>query len=144
MMQKIRNWTAALLLAVVGGGGLVATALPQTVSAQSCPDRVLTVPTWYRGLTDADCNIESPSDGEGGLSRFVWTIALNIVEMIMQVVGFASIGFLIFGGFKYMTAMGEPANIVKAKDTIRNAIFGLLIAIFSVAIVNFAAGAISG
>jgi hypothetical protein len=42
-----------------------------------------------------------------------------------------------------MTSQGEASNIMKAKDTIRNALIGLLIAIFSVAVVNFIAGAIT-
>lgn len=141
-MKKLRNWTLAVLLATIAGGSLMGVAAPMPAFAQSCQERVLTIPTWYRGLTDENCNIEDPITA-GGLSSFIWTIALNVVEMIMQVVGFVSVGFLIFGGFKYMTALGEPKQVVMAKDTIRNAIFGLLIAIFSVAIVNFAAGAIS-
>jgi hypothetical protein len=141
--RTLRNWIMAVVFAMTAGGGVVAT-IPSTVMAQddSCGG-ILTLPPWYRGLTDADCNIVSPSELSGGLSAFIWTIALNIIEMIMQIVGYTTVVFLIYGGFKYMTAQGEAGKIVEAKDTIRNALIGLLIAIFSVAVVNFVAGAIT-
>lgn len=142
MITKLRAWVLAAVFAMTAGGAVVAT-IPSTALAQeeSCGG-ILTLPPWYRGLTDSDCNIVSP-DSVGGLSPFIWTIALNIIEMIMQIVGYTTIVFLIFGGFKYMTAQGEPGKVMEAKDTIRNALIGLLIAIFSVAVVNFVAGAIT-
>ena len=142
--QFLRNWTMALLFAATVGGAAVSVTTPQTSLAQSdepCGG-ILTLPPWYRGLTDSDCNIVNP-DEVGGISPFIWTIVLNVIEMIMQVVGYVTIAFLIYGGFKYMTAQGEASKIVQAKDTIRNALIGLIIAIFAVAIVNFVAGAIT-
>jgi len=141
MKQTLRNWIMAILFVATLGGGVTAIATPQTAYAE-CGDRLLTLPAWFRGLTTDSCDIKSPDDA-GGLSTFIWTIVLNIIEMVMQIVGYITVAFLIFGGFKYMTSQGEPSNIMKAKDTIRNALIGLLIAIFSVAVVNFIAGAIT-
>lgn len=148
MKQTLRNWVMAILFTATLGGGVTAIATPQTAYAE-CGDRLLTLPAWFRGLTTDSCDIKSPSDlstsgdPDAGLSIFIWTIVLNIIEMVMQIVGYITVAFLIFGGFKYMTSQGEPSNIMKAKDTIRNALIGLLIAIFSVAVVNFIAGAIT-
>jgi hypothetical protein len=141
MKQTLRNWIMAILFVATLGGGVTAIATPQTAYAE-CGDRLLTLPAWFRGLTTDNCDIKSPDDA-GGLSTFIWTIVLNIIEMVMQIVGYITVAFLIFGGFKYMTSQGEPSNIMKAKDTIRNALIGLIIAIFSVAVVNFIAGAIT-
>jgi hypothetical protein len=150
MKQTLRSWMMAILFAATIGGGVAVVATPQPVQAQdACGDRLLTLPAWFRGLTDENCNIKSPSDlstsgdPSAGLSIFIWTIVLNIIEMVMQIVGYITIAFLIYGGFKYMTSQGEASNIMKAKDTIRNALIGLLIAIFSIALVNFIAGAIT-
>jgi hypothetical protein len=138
--KKIRLWLAAMVFAASTGGVLVTTALPQTVNA-ACSQRLLTFPAWYKGLTTDRCDIKSPKDA-GGLSVFIWTIALNIIDMALQAVGYISVGFIIRGGFKYMTAIGEPAEVAKAKKIIMDAVIGLVIAVFSVAFVNFVSGAI--
>lgn len=140
MKRTIRNWIAALLFVASVGGTTLAIATPQTAFA-ACNDRLLTFPAWFKGLTDGNCNIKNPNDA-GGLSTLIWTIALNVVEFCLQLVGYISVGFIIAGGFKYMVGAGSPDSIVKARKTILNAIIGLVISIFSVAIVNVVAGAI--
>jgi hypothetical protein len=140
MKRLVRNWVVALLFVITMGGALGAVALPQTTFA-ACSDHLLTFPAWYRGLTDDSCNIKSPAD-TGGLSKFIWTIALNVIEMMLQLVGYISVGFIIAGGFTYMTSTGSPDGATRARKTITNAIVGLVISIFSVAIVNVISGAI--
>ncbi|QQG50861.1 MAG: hypothetical protein HZB75_05080 [Candidatus Saccharibacteria bacterium] len=143
MLNKIRNWTAALLFATTLGGATMAVALPQTtLAAEACGERLLTFPAWYRGLTDGVCNIKSPQQA-GGLPTFIWTIVLNVIEMALQIVGYLAVGYIIRGGFKYMTAIGDPGEVAKAKKIIMDAVIGLVLSIFSVAIVNLIAGAIS-
>lgn len=140
MKRLVRNWITALLFVTAMGGALGAVALPQTTFA-ACNDHLLTFPAWYRGLTDDSCNIKSPADA-GGLSKFIWTIALNVIELMLQLVGYISVGFIIAGGFTYMTSTGSPDGATRARKTITNAIVGLVISIFSVAIVNVISGAI--
>lgn len=140
MNKKIRNWIAALLFVASAGGATLAVATPQSAFA-ACNDTLLTFPAWFKGLTDGSCNIKSPTDA-GGLSTFIWTIVLNIIEMCLQLVGYIAAGFIIRGGFKYMTSVGEPAEVAKAKKMITDAIIGLILSIFSVAIVNLVSGAI--
>lgn len=141
MLNKLRNWTAALLFATTLGGATMAVALPQTTFA-ACNDRLLTFPAWFKGLTDGECNIKSPQQA-GGLPTFIWTIVLNVIEMALQIVGYLAVGYIIRGGFKYMTAIGDPGEVAKAKKIIMDAVIGLVLSIFSVAIVNLIAGAIS-
>jgi hypothetical protein len=47
-----------------------------------------------------------------------------------------TIGFIVYGGYKYIMSNGDPSNVVKAKSTITNAVIGLIIAILSTVIVN--------
>ncbi|HSW77248.1 MAG TPA: pilin [Candidatus Chromulinivoraceae bacterium] len=150
MNKKIYNWLSGLIFAVSVGVTFV-IVLPMTVSAapapptdsgtSTCSDTLLTFPAWFKGLTDGSCNIKSPTDA-GGLSTFIWTIVLNIIEMCLQLVGYIAAGFIIRGGFKYMTSVGEPAEVAKAKKMMTDAIIGLILSIFSVAIVNLVSGAI--
>lgn len=139
MNRTIRNWIAALLFVTTLGGATLTFATPQTAYA-ACGDTLLTFPAWYKGLTDGNCNIKSPEPGK--LGNFIWAIALNIVDMILQLVAYISVGFIIFGGYKYMISAGSPDGMVKARKTITNAVVGLLLSIFSVAIVKVIAGAI--
>jgi hypothetical protein len=141
MTKKIRNWIAALLFVVTAGGATAGVALPQTAFA-ACNDTLLTFPAWFKGLTDGSCNIKSP-DAAGGLPTFIWTIALNVIEIMLQAVGYLAAGFIIRGGFKYMTSVGDAGEMAKAKKIIMDAVIGLIISIMSVAIVNLISGAIN-
>ncbi len=140
MKRLLQNWIAAILFVLTFGGAFGVVALPQTTFA-ACNDHLLTFPAWYRGLTDGDCNIKSPTDS-GGLPKFVWTIALNFIEIMLQLVGYISVAFIIVGGFTYMTSAGSPDGAARSRKTITNAVIGLVISIFSVGIVNVVTGAL--
>lgn len=141
-MKRIQNYLLALLFVTTTGGAVMTIATPQTTFAV-CNERLLTLPTWYEGVVDpATCEIQSPTDANGGVSKFIWTIALNIIEMVLQIVGYIAVGFIIVGGYKYMISAGSPDGMVKARKTITNAVVGLVISIFSVAIVNLISGTI--
>ena len=132
---------AALLFVMGAGGMFVTVAAPQPAFA-ACNDHLLTFPAWYKGLTDDKCNIKAPDSNKGGISKFIWTIVLNVIEFMLQLVGYIAVGFIITGGYKYMISTGSPDGVVKARNTILNAVIGLVISIFSVAIVNVVSGAL--
>jgi hypothetical protein len=140
MKKRVQHWIAALLFVASTGGATLSVAVPQTAFA-ACNDTLLTFPAWFKGLTDGNCEIKSPT-AAGGLSTFIWTIVLNIIEMMLQLVGYIAVGFIIRGGFKYMTSNGDPGEMAKAKKIIMDAVIGLVISIMSVAAVNLIAGAI--
>lgn len=62
------------------------------------------------------------------------------VDSILKLVVYISAGFIIWGGVKYMLAQGDSGAVADAKSTITNAVIGLVIAIASVAIVQFVQG----
>jgi hypothetical protein len=144
MMRTLRNWASALVFAAVLGGSFMAVVSPSPTSyATACTDRVLTFPTWYYGLgetkgsgADATCEIKSPGTGKTALSDFIWTIVLNGIEIAMQVVGYLAVGFIIYGGFKYITGAGDSGKIVTGRKLIINAVIGLVISLLAVVIVN--------
>ena len=111
-------------------------------------NRFLTFPAWYRGITNADCEIKNPTAGAGkdtagGLSKFIWTIVLNIIEIALQIIAYAAAGYIIFGGFKYLTSTGSPDKTVAARKTIIHALVGLVLSFMSIAIVNLIVGNIT-
>jgi len=109
----------------------------------TCSASFLGFPTWYRGLPrkDGTCDITMPSTDPDGtnLQTFIFTIILNIIDIALRLVGFAAVGFIIYGGFKYLTAAGSADRITAGRKIILNAIIGLGISMLSVAIVNLIA-----
>ncbi len=114
-------------------------------AANECADGkryLLTFPAWYNGVVDNDCNIKQPGNGDEDAKNFAFTIGLNIAEIILQLVAYATIVMLIRGGFDYMTSAGDANKMSSAKSTITNALVGLVIALSAVAIVRFIGDAV--
>lgn len=148
-MKKLQLYLLALFMAAGIGGAAFAT-IPTPVSAADCSGRniILTFPAWYRGLAESDgngCKIRFPgtTQGNGGLTKFVWTIILNVIDMLLQLVGYVAVGFIIYGGFIFLSSAGAPDAAARARKMILNAVIGLILAITSVAIVNLIAGGLN-
>lgn len=106
-----------------------------------CTSNFLLFPAWYRGLERKGCDIQMPTSGQDGqnIQTFLFTIILNIIDIALRLVGFAAVGFIIYGGFKYLTSAGSADRIAAGRKIILNAVIGLVISFFSVAIVNLIA-----
>ena len=52
--------------------------------------------------------------------------------------------FLIIGGFRYITSAGNPDGQTKGKQTVINALIGIVIIVLSYVIVNVVANLVSG
>ncbi len=96
------------------------------------------LPTWYKyldGTTDASgkCvpsfDINNPNN--------LWVIALAIAEMLLRIAALVAIGYIIYAGFIYMTSGGEAERAKNAKNTIINALVGLVISILAASIIAF-------
>lgn len=110
-------------------------------SASTCDSdaNFLGFPTWYRGLTSgADCSIELNPSGntKNDLSKIVWTIALNVVEIAVRLMAYVATAYILYGGFTYLTSNGSPDKAQKGLTLITNAVVGLIISIAAIAIVN--------
>jgi hypothetical protein len=73
-----------------------------------------------------------PATGDINLSQYV----VGLYNFLLSIVGIVAVMMLIIGGMKYITAAGNASIISDAKDTIWNAIFGLLLALLSWVIVS--------
>ena len=69
-------------------------------------------------------------------------ILIAIIELLLKISGLIAVGFIIFGGIKYITSQGSPEGINGAKRTITNAIVGLIIALFASGLVQFIGNAV--
>ena len=98
------------------------------------------MPAWYRGLQKQDDCKTIRSDLE--TQTILLTIALNVLQAAMVVVAYIAVGFIIKGGYMYMVSTGSPDAMVRAKNTVRDALIGLVIAITAAMVVNTIAGII--
>jgi hypothetical protein len=123
---------------ILTGFGMSGVVIAPTAHA-ACTSNFLGFPAWYDGLLDGDCNIKQPGSGQNGLSDFIFTIVLNVIEIGLMLVGYAAVGYIIYGGFKYLTSGGTPDRITSGRKIILNAVIGLAISILSIGIVNLIA-----
>lgn len=137
-MKKI---IIAVSLMIIGSFGASVT-FPNTSFADdndTCSNKgkILTLKPWYSGLTNDDCSLKSPGADTNSQANYIWKIALNIVDDLLQLIGYATVGYIIYGGFLMMTSNGAPDKAAHGRKTIMSAAIGLVIALASVALVNF-------
>lgn len=79
--------------------------------------------------------------GEIKITNFndIWLIVLPLLEDFIRAGGYIAVGFIFWGGIKYVKSQGNPSETTQARDVIRNAVIGLLWVIISVAVVEFVA-----
>lgn len=144
-MKRIKNLIAGITFVLFAAAPLVVVAAPVTTYAAStpapeCEGRLLGLPVWFRGLATKDgagqCAVMSPSDAPGGLSGFIWKIALNVIEMGMVIAGYVAFIFILYAGFLFLTNGTNPTVIERARTTIINATIGLAIALGAIGILN--------
>lgn len=102
------------------------------------------LPTWYKYLnTDAECEIvgplNDPSDLDSGIDWAAASgrVAIAVVEILIRISTLVAVGFVMYGGFRYITSQGEPENTKSARQTIQNAIIGLIVTLVATAVVAF-------
>lgn len=123
-------------------------AMAQPTSQGNACDTSFTIfPRWYDNGLCKNGNIISPAEMTGAdtgekFGKWAAKLAMNIVSIILYAVGYVSLGFIIYGGFKYMISGDSSSGIQGAQKTIQNAVIGLVISILSVAVVTFITGAI--
>ena len=144
-MKKIHNLKTIVISAffmIISSSALLAVASPtDTYAAQNITctkaGRFLTFPQWYRGLSKStdDCELADP-DVVGGLSIYIWRIAMNVIEIMLQAVAYIVFGMILTAGFKLLTSEGKPDVAVNARNTITMAAVGFGISVGGVAIIN--------
>ncbi len=137
----MKRFIVAILTTFSLVGALLApTALFATPASAACSDAgVLGITPWYRGLQeekDGACLIKSPSNGKGEMTKFITTIALNVLQAGFTIAAYVAIFFIIKGGFLYIVSAGSAQGMEDGKKSIVNAVIGLVIVLLAVAIIN--------
>ena len=103
-----------------------------------------------RGLTFAEDPLQDVCQGKGAQSAACQSkgtinnpllgpdgVLTKVVQILIIVVGIASVIVIMVGGFKYVISNGDSNNINSAKNTILYALIGLGVSIMAQAIVIF-------
>jgi hypothetical protein len=129
----------------------IPVVLPSSVSADvaaGCDESssFLGFPTWYRyldiGEKDGDpCAVTGPLNEEGDLD---WRsagalVGIAVVEILLRISTIIAVGFVMYGGFRYITSQGEPENTKSARQTIINSLIGLVVSLIATGLVAFIA-----
>ncbi len=93
-------------------------------------------PTWYKYLA-----------GEKGLSgrcmavlnepKDFALVGIAVLDMLVRIAGVLAMVYVIYGGTKMIMAQGDPEKIKVGRNTVINALIGVVIAIIATAVVTF-------
>jgi hypothetical protein len=126
------------------------TTLFAALPAQ-CNKTFFGIPPWYKYLPmkyDAAtkvCSVDNSFQILGnGTNSGIVLIALGIVDILLRLAAMVAVGYVIWGGVKYMTSQGESGELAAAKHTIINALVGLAIALVATTVVVFAGNRLAG
>ena len=135
-MKKI---IIAMSLMIIGSLGASVTFPGISFADDACSNKgkILTLKPWYSGLTNDDCSLKNPGTDTNSQANYIWKIVLNIVDDLLQLIGYTTVGYIMYGGFFMMTSNGAPDKAAHGRKTIMSAAIGLVIALASVALVNF-------
>lgn len=119
---------------------------PTPAAALSTPHQYMGCGTGiaaFLGLKPWHACLQKDSNGVPQITQLndIWLIVLPLIEDALKIAGYVAAGFVIWGGVKYLKSQGDPGEITQARQIIHNALFGLVLAMISVAIVNLIAGA---
>lgn len=100
----------------------------------SCNNSFLGLPAWYKYLDVKSSNDCAPA--VTGLND-LWLIGLALIELLLRIAVLVAIAYVVWSGIRYSESRGNVDKATSAKNTLIDAITGLIIAMISVALVSF-------
>lgn len=117
-----------------------------SVVDNACKNNFLGLPPWYKYL---EVKKNEVIDGKNvdiacvpqlhGIND-LWLIGLAVIEILTRLAVLIAIAYVIYAGIKYSESRGNTDKAASAKNTLIDAITGLLIALTATAIVAFIGG----
>jgi len=116
---------ASVLISILFGFNvMIVSATAVVPNSMPCPDNL-------------PCVSEATQSQSGGvLAHVTDTFAVRFLKGFLAIAGATAVVFIIIGGMQMILGVGKEEDIGKGKKTIIWAIFGLVIVILSVAMVN--------
>jgi hypothetical protein len=146
MIKKFTSLLAVLAFATVSF--LTVTNVARAYAAPCPNSSFFGLPSWYSHL---DCQSSSSVDPYtqevttastpliGGIND-IWKIVASVLEILLRLATLIAIGFVVYGGVTFVLSQGEADKTKQARQTIINALVGLVVSIAAASIVGFIAG----
>ncbi len=109
---------------------------PLIASAQTAPRAVGGNP-FDRALGAEGISGVQGGAGLGTTQAELPVIIGRIINVILGFLGIILLFYVLYAGFKWMTAGGNPKQVDEARDMIKNAVIGMVIIVAGFAISNF-------
>lgn len=126
--------------------------LLQLFAKEDCPTPgFFSLPTWYKYLevkkdsVTNQCEVQFSLMNQGKNTfngNDILLVGLGVIDILIQLAALIAVGFVIYGGIRYITSQGSPDATKGAQNTILTALIGLAIAIIAAATVAFLGRAI--
>lgn len=106
--------------------------------AQACTKDFFGLPAWYKylnpqpGVSQCTPPLDQLTD--------IWLIGLAVIELLIRVALYVGIAYVIYAGIKYSESRGNVDKATAAKNTLIDAITGVVIAMVAVALISFVGG----
>jgi hypothetical protein len=131
-MKRIKLIITALTLSLAFGTvPASADGISSLIGAQTFASSTVAKSDACQALNQLDSS-QNCSSG----SQTVTNVTTEAVKIIAYIVGIASVIMIIFSGFKFITANGDPQAVSTARNTLIYAIIGLVVAVLAQFIVN--------
>lgn len=100
------------------------------------------LPRWYKYLDKQTPEINGERVCQPVLNGVgdIWLVVLAVIEMLLRVAIIVAIIYVVISGIKFTTSRGNPDKIQAARNSVQDALIGLVIAIAATAIVSFIGG----
>ncbi len=97
---------------------------------------------WYAYINDSDhfngCDVKTFTVFPGnGQASDVPLVLLAIVDDLLRLAGIIAVGFVLVGAIRFITSQGNPEDATSARNTVINALAGLVVSIIAIAFVSF-------
>lgn len=122
-MKKIVT-AMVLVMVMLAGVGVVTTGRAHA-DTTICSDRDSSATDDMKEL--AGCNEDKKVD----------EVANTGLNLILSAVGLIAVGVMVYGGFTYLTAQGDPSKAKRGRDVILYGLVGLAVTLLAFAIVAF-------
>lgn len=80
----------------------------------------------------------------GGTGTTLPELIGRVINVLLSVLGIVFVCFVVYAGFLYLTAAGNPDTVKKAKALLTQAIIGIVIIVAAYAISTFVIDAVAG
>ncbi len=127
MKKIIKNFLVVCVM-IIATLSVTASLRTESVYAESSCRYLIGMRSW-------DCDVGA-WNSEDAIAANIRQIIFNVGEAISTVASYLALGFVIYGGYKYMMSSGDPGKIMSGKKILTRAIIGLAITMLAKVIFN--------